>query len=58
MMARMKFNDGILSSNNEVYELHDIVCLNDSMYEIDLILLNLNDDSKEIELTVYLKDDD
>jgi hypothetical protein len=58
MMARMKFNDGILSSNNEVYELHDIVCLNDSMYEIDLILLNLNDDSKEIELTGYLKDDD
>jgi hypothetical protein len=57
-MARMKFNDGILSSNNELYELHDIVCLNDSMYEIDLILLNLNDDSKEIELTVYLKDDD
>jgi hypothetical protein len=54
----MKLNDGILSSNNELYELHDIVCLNDSMYEIDLILLNLNDDSKEIELTGYLKDDD
>ena len=48
----MKLNDGILSSNNELYEFDDIVRLNDSSYEIDLMVLCLNDDWYEIEFTV------
>jgi hypothetical protein len=48
----MKLNDGILSSNKELYEFADIILLNDSSYEIDFLILCLNDDSYEIKLTV------